>query len=91
MGDTACDVELPGLGVAVGGAAVGFGVGRCVPVGRGVGGGVGALVGEGAGVAIVTVTGLTETGDGLAPLATTAVNVTVQLPDGRVVEPVQVP
>jgi hypothetical protein len=62
-------------------------------VGRGVGRGVGPVVGDGLAVEVgaVTTMGPTETGAGFAPLALIAVNVAVQLPSGRVVEPAQVP
>ena len=61
-------------------------------VGRGVGRDVGAVVGDGLGVGVdaVTTTGPAETGAGFGPLALTPVKMTVQLPGGRVVEPVQV-
>jgi hypothetical protein len=51
-----------------------------VAVGRGVGTGVG----------VVTTMGLTVTGSGFVPLTVVPLNVAVQLPAGRVLDPVQI-
>lgn len=83
VGDTPGETELAGCGVAVAGRGVGRGVGLAVGtgVGAGVGGGGGAL----------TTTGAVGPNVGLVPKLLTALNVTGQLPTGRVDEPVQVP
>jgi hypothetical protein len=85
--------DAPGVTDAPGAGVTGTVVGRGVARGDGVGRGVGAVVGDGLGVGVgeVTRTGPAETGAGFWPFALTAVKVTVQLPDGRVVDPVQVP
>jgi hypothetical protein len=85
VGETPGETELPGFGVDVAGTAVGFGVGRGVAVGVGVGTGVGG------GVGAVTTTVAVGPSVGLVPPLLIAVNVTGQLPTGRVEEPVQVP
>lgn len=87
IGELPGEIELPGPG-GVAGTAVGLGVG--LGVGRAVGLGVGGGVAVGAGVGDVTTTGPTETGVGFAPLLLTALKVTVQLPAGSVVDPVQI-
>ena len=73
------ETELPGRGVAVAGTGVGLAVGT--GVGTGVGGGVGA----------VTITGAVGGRVGLVPPLLIALNVTGQLPTGKLEEPVQVP
>jgi hypothetical protein len=83
VGEIPGETELAGCGVAVAGRGVGRGVGLAVGtgVGTGVGGGVGA----------VTTTGAVGPNVGLVPPLLTELNVTGQLPTGKVDEPVQVP
>jgi len=73
---------IAGIGVVVAGGEVGRGVG--LGVGRGVGWGVGG------GVGAETTIGPTETGAGFGPLLLTALKVTVQVPAGSVVDPLQI-
>jgi len=87
VGDTPGETELAGCGVAVAGRGVGRGVG--LAVGTEVGTGVGA--GVGGGVGAVTTTGAVGPNVVFVLPLLTALNVTGQLPTGRVDEPVQVP
>ena len=88
VGETAGETDVPGMGVAVAGTAVGLGVGVTRGVGRGVGGGVGCGVGGGVG-AVTTTVGPVRVG--LVPRLLVAEKVTVQVPAGSVDDPLQVP
>ena len=83
VGETPGETELAGCGVAVAGSGVGRGVGLTV--------GIGVGTGVGGGVDAVTTTGAVGPNVGLVPALLTALNVTGQLPTGRVDEPAHVP
>jgi len=92
VGETAGVTDAPGTGVTVTGAEVGLGVGLGVAVGGGGGGvGAGVAVGAGVGVGAVTTTGFGASVLGLLSAVVVELNLTVQVPTGRVDEPLQVP